>query len=421
MPRPAKFRSGKGGERHAPRGTPKSGREKLLRAGLAGLFLVAGYASVTHALGYTMRTVDIDAAQRVSPRDGRLLALLSEKRSAATASATERRESQWLARQALLAEPLSVPAVATLGINAAIANRPETASILAHSDRLSRRDLRTRLWMIEDAAAREDTKGTLRHYDLALRTSRAAPELLFPVLARAIEDTEIRRELVPMLAAKPAWGESFIADLLGRDGDPRAMVALFQSLRNAGAPVSDNANARIVDRLLNAAYLDEAWRYYAAVRPNVDRRRSRDPDFALSGPPTPLDWTIVPGDPALAGSIQNGQSNGVFDFAAPPNIGGIVLQQGQLLPAGTYRIDGTSLNLQQARTSLPYWALSCADGRELGRVEMNNSDTNQGRFSGRFVVPSDCPLQFLRLVLRPTGDIAGISGQVDRVELGPAT
>ncbi len=385
------------------------------------MFLFAGYASVTHALGYTMRTVDIEAAHRISPSDGRLKALLSEKKSAATASAAERRESQWLARQALLAEPLSVPAVATLGINAAIANRPETASILAHSDRLSRRDLRTRLWMIENAAAREDTVGTLRHYDLALRTSRAAPELLFPVLARAIEDTDIRRALIPILAAKPAWGEGFIDDLLGRDGDPRAMVALFRSLGNAGAPVSDHANVRIVDRLLNAAYFDDAWRYYTAIRPNVDRRRSRDPDFALSETPTPFDWNVVPSDPALAGSIQNGQNNGVFDFAAPPNIGGIVLQQGQVLPAGAYRIDGTGLNLEQARTSLPYWALSCADGRELGKVDMSNSDTNRGRFSGRFTVPADCPLQYLRLVLRPTSDIAGISGQVDRVELRPAT
>lgn len=400
----------------------RSGLEKGVRTALAAICVMAGYASVTHSLGYTMRAGNIDAAQSVSPGDGRLLALLSEQRSAVTANDAERRQSQWLARQALIAEPLSVAAVATLGINAALRDDQAAAKrILTHSDRLSRRDLRTRLWMIEDAAAREDTAETLRHYDIALRTSRAAPELLYPVLARAIDDAAIRRELVRTLAAKPAWRESFIGTVSAQPGDPRPAATLFAELRRAGQPVSDQASANIVGSLVNAAHISEAWNYYAGVRTGADRRRSRDPDFADAGPASLFDWNVTLGDPALAGSVQGGDRDGVFDFAAPPGVGGLVLQQAQMLPAGSYRLDGVGLNLEQPRGSRPYWTLACSDGREFGRVEMANANENGGRFAGRFTVPADCPLQYLRLILRPSNEMAGVSGQVDRVELRPAS
>lgn len=400
----------------------RGGLEKGVRTALAAICVMAGYASVTHSLGYTMRTGNIDAAHSVSPGDGRLLALLSEKRSAATADDAQRRQSQWLARQALIAEPLSVAAVATLGINAALReDEAAAARILTHSDRLSRRDLRTRLWMIENAAAREDTPETLRHYDIALRTSRVAPELLYPVLARAIDDAAIRRELVRTLATKPVWGASFLESIAPGEVGSLSAARLFAEIRRAGLPVPAQASMTLVGSLANAGHRAEAWNYYATLRTGADRRRSRDPDFAHDGPVSLFDWNVTPGDPALAGSVQGGDRDGVFDFAAPPGVGGQILQQAQMLPAGSYRLDGVGLNLEQPRGSRPYWSLGCSDGREFGRVEMANAAENGGRFAGRFTVPADCPLQYLRLILRPSNEMAGVSGQVDRVELRPTS
>src|SRR3546814_1290750 len=60
--------------------------------------------------------------------------------------------------------------------------------LLAYSQKLSRRDLRTQLMAIELAVAQGDISGALRHYDIALRTKKNAPELLFPVLTSALPD-----------------------------------------------------------------------------------------------------------------------------------------------------------------------------------------------------------------------------------------
>src|SRR3546814_17422634 len=66
--------------------------------------------------------------------------------------------------------------------------------LLAYSQTLSRRDLRTQLMAIELAVARDDIPSALRHYDIALRTKKNAPDLLFPVLTSALTNPTIRTE-----------------------------------------------------------------------------------------------------------------------------------------------------------------------------------------------------------------------------------
>ena len=96
------------------------------------------------------------------------------------------------------------------------------------------------------------------------------------------------------------------------------------------------------------------------------------------------------------------------------------MQQTQLLPPGSYRISGRSRGIDQAERSRPYWVLLCQDGRELGRVEVPNSDVANGEFAGRISVPGDCAVQTLSLIARASDDIAGVSGQIERAMLVPA-
>src|SRR3546814_3599342 len=63
---------------------------------------------------------------------------------------------------------------------------------------------------IELAVAQGDISGALRHYDIALRTKKNAPELLFPVLTSALPDPAIRTELVKTLGGQPKWAAGFI-------------------------------------------------------------------------------------------------------------------------------------------------------------------------------------------------------------------
>lgn len=380
-----------------------------------------GYGAVAHSLAYTLRGGAIERAHLLAPHDGRFTALLSEKRAGATATAAERVEADRLARLALIQDPTAVAAIATLGINAQI--RGDTAAarrLFAFSHKLSRRDLRTRLWLIEDAVGREDVDGALRNYDIALRTSRHAPDLLFPVLANAISDPEIRASLERTLAAQPVWTQGFIDFIPANGPDPRATARLFKGLGRAGVPLSEAARTSIINVLVAHRFVDDAWSYYASQHRGADLRRSRDPRFTASPDhPSLFDWVPAAGNPGILASIQRGEEGGIFDFAAPPSVGGALLQQLQMLPPGSYVLEGLSSGIDQPESSLPYWTLSCLEGRELGRVALPNSAQAKGRFAGRFIVPEGCPVQYLRFAARPSNKASGTSGQLHQALLRP--
>ena len=97
-----------------------------------------------------------------------------------------------------------------------------------------------------------------------------------------------------------------------------------------------------------------------------------------------------------------------------------MLTQVQVLPPGAYRLVGRSSGLDQPEASRPYWALTCRDGRELGRVAVPNSAQAEGQFAGELRVPAGCPVQVLALIARPSDDVSGVSGQIDAAQLVPA-
>jgi hypothetical protein len=389
-----------------------------VRGALAVAAAGLGTVSILHSLAYMIRGSAPARAHALAPWDGRITALLSEQLSGPAASPTDRKRADDLARLALRQDATAVPAIATLGINAQV--RGDTAAareIFAYSERLSRRDLRTRLWAIEDAVGRNDIPAALRNYDIALRTSRVAPDLLFPVLASAISEADIRRGLVMTLAKRPPWGQLFIGYVAENGPDARATAAFMSGLQQSGIPQPDGSAAALMARLLAEGHVDDAWRYYAAITPGADRRRSRDPNFTANRM-TPFDWNPL-GDSGIATTIQRGDRGGIFDFVAPSNLGGPLLRQTQMLPPGKYRIEGRSAGIDQPDATLPYWLLSCADGHEVGRVTIPASARMKGRFSGEFNVPAGCPTQQLTLVAKPSDQISGVTGQIESAQLTP--
>lgn len=398
----------------------RSAAEWGTRGALALIFAVLGYLGVAYTLGYTLRTSDPVRAHALAPGDGRITALLAQTLSGPDATSADRIRADDFAREALLQDPTAVVAVSTLGLNAQI--RGDTAGarrLFAYAEKLSRRHLQTQLWAVEDAVARGDVAGALRQYDTALRTSRSAPDLLFPILASAIAEPSVRAALTRTLASKPAWSDAFIQYAAGNGSDPRAAVQLFTGLRRAGVAVPPEAETRLVNALVARDHVGTAWSYYAATRPGADRRRSRDPHFtAGSESPSLFDWVPV-NDSGISTSIQRGEQGGVFDFSVSASVGGPLLRQVQLLPPGDYEIEGRSIGIEQPRSTLPFWMLSCRDGRELGRVVVLNSAEGNGVFKGRFRVLPGCPVQTLTLVARPSDAVSGLSGQIDRVQLSP--
>ena len=394
---------------------------RILRTIAVVAVSVVGFLAVTHTLAYQLRSQRPDLATRFAPYDGRIAAMAAAYRSAPSATSDDRRAGDMLARRALRLDPTAVVAASTIGLNAQVrGDTPQARRIFAYASFLSRGELQTQLWAIEDAVGRGSVLDALQHYDIVLRSTPSLSQMLFPPLTSASADPEIRDALIKKLVAKPSWGTAFIVHVAANTSDPKSAAQLFKNLNRVGVTIPDDARAYLISSLLSHGFVDDAWDYYATLFPNADRRKSRDPRFmGAMDPPSQFDWILGSGE-GVSSSIQSGRNTGILDFSAPSMVGGSIIQQVQVLPVGRYTIRGHSVGIEQNASGNPYWSLSCQGGKELGLINVSNSKQGGGNFSGRFDVPPRCPIQVLSLVARPSGEIAGVSGQIDFLQLEPA-
>ena len=164
----------------------------------------------------TFRAMTLKPLLGVMPFDARAKVKSAEMLLARTrASPPAVARARTLALAALRRDPTMAPAWRLLALAASMQGREREAARLFHfAERLSRRDLPTQLWLIEESVSRNDIPGALRHYDIALRTSLASPELLFPVLTRASGDNNVVGPLGTLLASDPPWRETFLWQLV---------------------------------------------------------------------------------------------------------------------------------------------------------------------------------------------------------------
>lgn len=407
--------------RQRPEARPRrSAREWARRGALALAVAILGYFSVTSSLARVIEGADPARAHLLAPRNGVITAALAEQQFAMTPETSADSDPARLARLALRQDATAVDALNVLGLQAQLRGETERArELFRYSRLLSRRELRSQVWAIEEAVSRGDITDALRGYDLALRTSTDAQALLFPVLASALAEPRVRAALLPIIETGPGWAGDFVEYVAASRVDPAAAVTFIREAQGLGLPVGDDQRAALVNALAVTEGYERAWDYYATFRPDADRSRSRDPEFALqTDARTLFDWRASE-DPQLSAVILAAEQGGALDFAVPPTIGGTLVSQTQLLPPGTYRLEGQSSRIDQPDRAQPYWMLTCRDGRELGRVPVPDSDQNNGRFEGEFTVPDDCPEQTLVLVARASNAIAGVLGQIDRAALVP--
>lgn len=395
--------------------------DRALRALLVLGAVVLGYLSVTNTLAQVVVKATPTRAFMLAPRDGLVTAALARQLFTESPGGDSSSRVAQLARVALMREPTAVEAMGVLGLQAQL--RDDTAfarRIFSYSRKLSRRELRAQIWTIEESVNRGDIQGALHHYDMALRTSVRAQELLYPVLAAALSEPQIRTALREIMAKNPGWGESFIGYVATSGTDPRAGMSFFRDARRAGLRIAADWSAGLVNSLVAQGAYEEAWGYFASFRPQASRTRSRDPDFELTvDVRTPFDWTTSQ-DGQLSVAILQGNEGGIVDFFVPSGVNGVLVRQLNLLPPGTYVLEGVGINIDQPERSRPYWSLTCLDGRELGRVPISGTSAGGDPFVGSFVVPSKCTAQTLELVARSSDSAAGLTGQIKRAELRPA-
>lgn len=399
----------------------RSRRDWAVRGSLAMGSALLGYLAVTSTLASVESRRSPEIAYSLAPGNGRVAAALAEALFKKHPTGDRASPAARVAHSAVAQDATALSAFVVLGSQALLrGEKQEGRRLFNYAQGLSRRDFQTQLWFIEDAVMRGDVPSAIRHYDIALRTSRSASAILYPILASALSETAVRSNLIAALAKNPGWEPGFIAHAIGSDTDPRNVAKLLTEMRIAGIAVSPEASASLINRLLLIGAVDDAWRYYASLRPGIRRDRSRDPRFAnrpVSA--SRFDW-VATNDNDIAVSIQRSDAGGLVELSAPAGRKGTLLAQVQMLSPGAYRFSAESTGINQPEESLPYWALTCQDGRELGRVVLPSSGQRMVSMAGGFRVPTGCPVQTLALVARPSEGFAGLTGQIGRAELVPA-
>lgn len=342
------------------------------------------------------------------------------------ASAAQLARAEELARGALRLSPVSVPAVRALADAAALrGDLPRADRLFAYSERLSRRDLLTQMWLIEERVRHGDVGGALVHYDRALKTSLRARAVLFPVLVGAAADPVIARGLGLYLSRGAAWGPDFLAVMAEAPaGSPDALGRLLLAARlRPDVAAQRGPLGAGVARLVATGRYGAAYAAYArAVKAPRVAAPVRDGGFEADPLLPPFDWSLAAeGDlsasrePAVGGGTE-------LVLRAANGRGGELARQLTLLRPGRYRLALTASRAGRDPVARAAVTIACAaGGGELVRVPL--SSAARMRLGGVFAVPAGCPAQWV-VIAAPAGlsegEGAGDPPTADDLSIVPA-
>jgi len=313
-------------------------------------------------------------------------------------------DAQRLASRALERDPTNVVAARTLGL--VYAQRGDHAAsdrLLHYAEALSRRDLATQLWFIEDRVQRNDINGALTHYDRALRTSPRARDVLLPILVQAAADPAISPPLTRLIAQRPPWWPKFLDKLLTESDSPDALVRTGLAVRLNPADPDERVDlAGILNRLVRLGAFDQADALYRRFGPPPPSAGEfvRNGGFESDGGFGPFAWALTD-EPDLAGVRRSGDGSSGIGLALISSNGqtGVLARQMLMMPPGSYRltlrVGSTAAGDESARPKLRIMCASGA-GHVIADFRLPAAPSRGQPVASEFNVPTaTCPAQWL--------------------------
>lgn len=322
------------------------------------------------------------------------------------AGPAELERAAMLAHSALRREPVNVDAARTLALIAARQkNGGEADKWFAITERLSRRDLTTQLWMIEKAVRDGNIRLALRHYDRALRTSRRAPDLLLPTLVAASDDPQIAKPLTELLSTRPAWWKQFLALAVKEVKSSNVLVEFGQRIRlNPDDAEEAGFAVQILGRLIRDGRYTQAFDYYSTIRGRAPSAPAllRDGGFDRNSIALPFEWSLHDELNLSATRELFGPGDTRLVLRASGGRGGEIARQILVLPPGRYTLSGRAADTGGSRLSQPTLEVRCMESRELSSTALPAAGVNAVDFRFPFVIPaSGCRAQSLIIKTAP--------------------
>lgn len=388
----------------------------LYWAKLAIWFSLAGYLaylSAIHAIANIAWQQNPDLALRFVPNHPLALSrkadeLFAEKQDAKTLVKVEA-----MARQSLRGGALNPVAIRLLGYVADVrGDRKRARELMLLSHKVSRRDFGTQLWLIEDAVARGDKKQALYHYDIAMRTTPSSHALLFPTLVGALDDPEVRTELVPYIRRAPEWLQGFWSGAIGTAENPANLAdVMMKAGRLPDRAYTRGLSDSLLVQLAAKAKFPAFRQYYHSLPGSTSaalRLASLDSNTVNLAYPV-AGWQLVD-NPAIGGTFSPADKDGrhsLLAFAGSSERGELMRKYLFLVP-GNYRFAARYDAQESAPDSELRWNMQClaASGNVMKWSASTEVRKGRSAVAEEFSLGDDCLYQMLSL------QVAGGSSQL---------
>jgi hypothetical protein len=364
-----------------------------------------------------------ELALRLSPTDSRALSSLANRLLLEEPSTGGIARSKQLAQAALLNDPTNVEALRVLGF---AAPQKEQLAIFELADRLSRRDLATQLWLIEYYVGRDDAARALTHYDAALRTSSVAPQLLFPVLAKASGDVTLAPQIARILAKRSPWAMDFLSYLLTSSPSDETLLTIFKGLARSGPKLPQVFTDRLMARMVQQYPFDLAREAYF-VAGGTDKsvgKHVKNGNFSSDPALLPFDWTFTADEKIDAGRSPSEDVENDLRLVVQVSQAttGEAARQLLMLPPGRYVLTSTAGSVPSQKQAQLAWQMTCAAQTGAKFLEMILPPSASSGLTSRseFSVPSsNCSAQWLSLRVTTQTDSDEFVTWLDNVAVTP--
>jgi hypothetical protein len=301
-------------------------------------------------------------------------------------------------------DPLSRVALRVLAVDQALGRHRDAARALFQiSNRISRRDPGTQIWLLDDRARHQDLAGTLSHYDAALSTSPSSAALLYPALTKALSFPEIDAELAPLIHQGRSWADGFVNYATVHVGKAADLGRVLE----AAAPLPASRERGIILSQVLQRFVDQGD--VAGARAFAVRLMGADAHVldqfgisteTISSNLSPLTWTVSSGGTILAELSPKGR----IEILAPPDAFGTVLTRTFFPHPGRYTLE-QSVSYPEGGEPIPLkWQAICVTGG-TGRVYWSQDVpplARDARYRMNLAIPSDCTGVRFELSIRAT-------------------
>jgi hypothetical protein len=391
---------------------------------VAAIALPVAWLAGTQAAGMALTRFNPVMAVEAAPNNGQAAARLAELKlvSAVQAAGGEFPQSVaeplWReARAAFLKAPLTVDSVRVAALTREEAGDEELArGLMRNLVQLSKRDLMSHLWLIGDYGRTGDLDGLLHHYDLALRTSSQAPDILLPRLALALQAPGAIDALTPVLARQPPWAPQFWRTIYVTPEVLPKATELRVALLEEGVPVPDDVDRRLMLSLGRDREWEIAEHLYRRVAGDEAPALDRIGEADLSRVPQlpPFEWNFP--STGLQSAEIHAQS-GRMILSGGAGSSGVAATRIVALDPGEYEVRLEQVERQAGADATVAVDVTCVETVPHVRVARFRSEG--GSLGGRFEIGAECRYHSVQVQLEVPRD--SISGQVilDEIALRP--